>query len=121
LDNAEIDQLLALGRQYVNSDRLVAPRFDNALAVYCRILRAAPGSSEALAGIAAVKARVMEHARAQEASGDLEGAQRQLDKLKLIDAEYQAATGQSPASPGFGHDLGMPIPEPDPSGARDRQ
>ena len=121
LDHAEIDRLLALGRQYVNSDRLVAPRFDNALAVYCRILRADPGSSEALAGIAAVKARVMEHARAQEASGDLEGAQRQLDKLKLIDAEYQAATGQPPASPGFGHDLGMPIPEPDPSGARDRQ
>jgi type II secretory pathway predicted ATPase ExeA len=117
--DAELDRLLALGRQYVESDRLVAPRFDNALTVYGGILRADPWNSAALEGLAAIRERLMSHARAEEARGDLESARRQLSKLKLVDAEYQAATGQSRIAPMFGNDLGMSVPDPNPPGAQE--
>jgi type II secretory pathway predicted ATPase ExeA len=120
LDKAEIDRLLALGQQYVKSDRLVAPRFDNALAIYCRILRADPESSTARAGIATIKARIREHARVEEARGDVESARRQLSKLEMIDAQYQAAIGQPPTPTKDGNALGKPAPEPDPSSTQDR-
>lgn len=118
--DAEVDRLLALGRRYVDSDRLVAPRFDNALTVYGGILRADPWNSAALEGLAAIKERIMAHARAEEARGDSESAHRQLSKLKLIDAEYQAATGQSRSPPMFRNELGIRVPDPNPPAAQER-
>ena len=88
---AEVDMLLAQAGTHVREDRLMAPRFDNALSVYRKILRAHPGNSDALAGIERIKAKLMEFARDAVAQGDLESARSQINKILLIDAEDSSA------------------------------
>ena len=88
---AEITELLARADEHVRADRLMAPRFDNALALYRKVLRAEPHDPEALAGIEKIKDKLMGFARAAVAQGDLEGARSQVNKVLVIDAEDRAA------------------------------
>ena len=94
LDSAEVDRLLSLAQAHYRADRLVAPRFDNALSTYRKVLRADPGNPAALAGIAALKSKLNEYAQAEAARGDLAGARRQLNKIRLIDAQGIAEIGR---------------------------
>jgi hypothetical protein len=89
-----IARLLALAARYVREDRLVSPRFDNALAVYREVLRADPGNRAAIEGLDAIRARLLRHAWAEEARGDLDSARRQLIKIQLIDAGEPVSGGQ---------------------------
>jgi hypothetical protein len=107
LDDAEISRLLAVAEGHFRADRLVAPRFDNALATYRKVLRADPQNSAALAGIAAIKSKVMEYAQAEAARGDLAAARRQLDKIQLIEAQGQAGISQTRSPPSPGDQLGL--------------
>ncbi len=110
LDEAEIGRLLALAERHFRADRLVAPRFDNALATYRQVLRADSENSAALAGIAAIKSKLMGFAQAEEARGDHAGARRQLDKIRLIEPESQAGISQIPSPPSVGDDLYLANP-----------
>ena len=94
LDNPEISRLLALAQEHFKADRLVAPHFDNAFATYRKVLRADPGNPAAMAGIAALKSKLREYAQAEAALGDLAGARRQLDKIRMIEAENIAGIGR---------------------------
>ena len=69
----------------------MAPRFDNALAVYRKILRADPNNEGALAGIEMIKAKLMGFASDAETQGDMESARGQINKVLLIDAEDSKA------------------------------
>lgn len=93
LPAAEINRLLALAEEHFIADRLMAPRFDNAFALYRKVLRADPEHSAALAGIAAIRSKLIEYAHSEAAKGNTASARRQLDKIQIIDAEGQA--GQS--------------------------
>jgi hypothetical protein len=102
LDSAEVSRLLALADAHYRADRLVAPRFDNALATYRKVLRAAPGNPAALAGIAALKSKINQYAQAEAARGDIVGARRQLDKIRLIDIEGLADIGRPQSTGALG-------------------
>ncbi len=88
---AEIRELLARADEHFRADRLMAPRFDNALALYRKVLRAEPHNPVALAGIEKIKDKLMGFARTAVARGDLEGARSQVNKVLVIDAEDGAA------------------------------
>jgi hypothetical protein len=87
LDAVEVERLLALAEAHFRADRLVAPRFDNALAAYRKVLQADPENRAALAGVSAIKSKLNEYARADAERGDLAGARRQLDKVQMIESE----------------------------------
>jgi hypothetical protein len=87
LDAVEVERLLALAEAHFRADRLVAPRFDNALAAYRKVFQADPENRAALAGVDAINAKVIEYARAEAERGDLAGARRQLAKIRMIEAE----------------------------------
>jgi hypothetical protein len=86
--DAEIDSLLAQAKAHFDADRLVAPRFDNALAVYRQILRVSPGNPSALNGVAAVRARLFAYAQAESERGDAVSTRSLLEKIRSIDAEW---------------------------------
>jgi hypothetical protein len=86
-DDAEIGRMLARAQAHFDADRLVAPRFDNALAVYRQILRANPGNPSALHGIAAIRARLLDYARVASDRGDAVGARSYRQKVRAIDDE----------------------------------
>ena len=83
--------MLDLARIHVQADRLMAPRFDNALAVYQKILIAEPGNEDALAGIQTIKSRLMAFARDALARGDRASARGQINKVLRIDPEDSTA------------------------------
>jgi hypothetical protein len=121
LHAAEITRLLALAEEHFDADRLMAPRFDNALAVYRKILRADPENSAALAGIAAIRSKLIEYAHAEAAKGNIASARRQLDKIQIIEAESQAGRseprnpatlGDNPSPPTLGPAPQSPTIEP---------
>ena len=87
LDAVEVERLLALAEAHFRADRLVAPRFDNALAAYRKVFQADPENRAALAGVDAINAKLIEYARAEAERGDLAGARRQLAKIRMIEAE----------------------------------
>jgi len=92
---SEISGLLAEADEHVRADRLVAPRFDNALAVYRKILRINPGNPEALNGLATIKAKLVAYARAEASRGDPVSARRHLKKIQTIDKELGMGGDQS--------------------------
>ena len=97
LDAVEVERLLALAEAHFRADRLVAPRFDNALAAYRKVLQADPENGAALAGVDAIKSKLNEYARAEAERGDLAGARRQLDKVQMIEAEgLDRRSGRTP-------------------------
>ncbi len=89
--STEIAQLLAVADEHIRADRLMAPRFDNALAVYRKVLRADPENEDALAGIERIKAKLMRFAREAVARGDMDTAHNQINKVLVIDTEDRAA------------------------------
>lgn len=84
----EIDSLLAQAKAHFDADRLVAPRFDNALAIYRQILHLSPGYPSALYGVAAVRARLFTYAQAESERGDVVSSRSYLQKIRSIDAEW---------------------------------
>lgn len=86
--DAEIDSLLAQAKAHFDADRLVAPRFDNALVVYRQILRVSPENPSALNGVAAVRARLFAYAQAESERGDSVSTRSLLQKIRSIDAEW---------------------------------
>lgn len=101
-ESHEIAQLLASAEAHVRADRLMAPRFNNALAAYRKVLRADPESAEALAGIERIKAKLLRFAFDAAGRGDMEAARSQLNKVLAIDAEDEVAHA---ALAGFGKDV----------------
>jgi hypothetical protein len=92
-DESETSRLLALAEDHVKADRLMAPRFDNALAVYRKILRANPENQAALDGLASIKEKILSYAKMEAERGDSAGALRQLKKMQWIDKKRTTATG----------------------------
>jgi type II secretory pathway predicted ATPase ExeA len=87
-DDAEVAQMLARAQAHFDADRLMAPRFDNALAVYRQILRANPGNRSALQGIAAIRARLLGYAHVASDRGDAVGARSYRQKVLALDDEW---------------------------------
>lgn len=90
-ESNEIAQLLASAETHVRADRLMAPRFNNALAAYRKVLRADPENAEALAGIETIKAKLLRFAFDAAGRGDAAAARSQLNKVLAIDAEDEVA------------------------------
>ena len=88
---SEIGRLLTLADEHMAADRLVAPRFENALAVYRKILRVDPGNPAALSGLSEIKAKLMSYAQTEADRGDPASARRQLKKIQSIDDELATA------------------------------
>jgi hypothetical protein len=84
LDAHKVRRWLSLAEAHLEADRLVAPRFDNALYAYRKVLRIDPRNPNALAGLQAIRAKVERFAADERARGNVSGAQRQLKKLSLL-------------------------------------
>jgi len=87
----EIAGLLAIAEEHLQADRLVAPRFDNALTVYLAILRLDPENAEAKDGIDRLKAKLLRYASDAEVQGELEAARSYIMKVLAIDWDDEAA------------------------------
>lgn len=107
---SEIGRLLTMADEHVAADRLVAPRFENALAVYQRILRVNPGNPAALSGLTEIKAKLMSYAQAEADRGDPASARRQLKKIQSIDKELGTASNRSYDLTGELDYLGLSVP-----------
>ncbi|MGH3117998.1 MAG: protein kinase domain-containing protein, partial [Gaiellales bacterium] len=81
----EVRGLLASAQTSLQQDSLVSPRGRSALDLYRRILELSPGNSEALAGIAAVRTRLVELAAKARDRGDLEDERELLEQTQLIE------------------------------------
>ncbi|MGH8607041.1 MAG: hypothetical protein ACREX9_06370, partial [Gammaproteobacteria bacterium] len=81
----EVRGLLAAAQTSLQQDSLVGPRGRSALDLYRRILELSPGNSEALAGIAAVRTRLVELAAKARDRGDLEDERELLEQTQLIE------------------------------------
>ena len=84
-------QLLASAEAHFNADRLMAPKFHNALFIYVKILRLDAENADALAGIEKIKAKLMAFAADAQAQNDMETARSQLMKVLIIDPQNVAA------------------------------
>lgn len=111
----EIGRLLTLADEHMRADRLVAPRFENALAVFRKILGLNPGNPEALDGLAAIKAKLMAYAQAEATRGDAASANRQLNKIQSIDKGWGTASHDSYKLTEELDDLGLTVPSVSPS------
>jgi hypothetical protein len=107
---SEIGRLLTLADDHMRADRLLAPRFENALAVYRKILRVNPGNPAALNGLEAIKAKLMAYAQAEADRGDPASARRRLKKIQSIDKEWGTASNRSYELSGELDDLGLSVP-----------
>lgn len=87
----EFARLLALAEAHLSADRLMAPKFNNALFIYQKILRLDAENADALAGIEKIKAKLMAFAADALAQNDLEMARSQLLKVLVIDPQDAAA------------------------------
>jgi len=90
-ESAAIQNWLALAEEHLEADRLMAPRFDNSLALFRRALRVEPENETALAGIDRIKEKLLAFARAAAAEGDLDTARWQISKVLVIEADDEAA------------------------------
>ncbi|MGB5831740.1 MAG: AAA family ATPase [Thiohalocapsa sp.] len=112
VEDAEIDRMLAQAQAHFDADRLVAPRFDNAFAVYRQILRANPGNSSALNGVAAIRSRLLDYARVESDLGDAVNARSHLQKIRAID-EQLGQMGHEVSEPkGDSRDTGLRLSPP---------
>ena len=89
--NREIVRLLTTADMHFNADRLLAPKFNNALFMYQKVLRLSADNPDALAGIERIKAKLLGFASDALAQNDLETARSQLKKILVIDAQDKAA------------------------------
>ena len=87
----ELARLLALAEVHFSADRLMAPKFKNALFVYNKVLRLDAQNADAQAGIKKVKAKLMSFAADAQAQNDLETARNQLMKILVIDPQDEPA------------------------------
>ena len=90
-ESAAIPHWLVLAEEHLKRDRLMAPRFDNALALFRKVLRLEPQNETALAGIDRIKEKLLAFARAAAAEGDLNTARWQINKVLVIEADDEAA------------------------------
>jgi type II secretory pathway predicted ATPase ExeA len=86
--SSEIQLLLASAENHFNADRLVAPRFENALELYRKVLVLDPENSVALAGLAAIRTKLTSFAREEAARGDIASANSQLRKIQLLNKAH---------------------------------
>ncbi len=82
----EVPALLEAAAQHLAADRLLAPRFDNALYLYREVLRIDPENARAHAGVRRIATRLIGHARDAQNRGDLEEAKRALEKVLVVDS-----------------------------------
>ena len=87
----EVVQLLKLAALHFKADRLMAPKYNNALYVYQKILRLDEDNPVAQAGINRIKTKLMRYASDAQAQNDLETARIQLKKILVIDPQDGAA------------------------------
>ncbi|WP_242476788.1 hypothetical protein [Halochromatium glycolicum] len=85
LVSTEVRLLLSMAEAHLEADRLVAPRFNNALYAYRKVLRIDPGNQEVQSGLRAIRAKLRRFAKEERARGNELGAQRQLNKLSLLE------------------------------------
>jgi tetratricopeptide (TPR) repeat protein len=81
----EVRGLLASAQTSLQQDSLVGPRGRSALDLYRRIFELSPGNSEALAGIAAVRTRLVELAAKARDRGGLEQERELLEQAQIIE------------------------------------
>jgi type II secretory pathway predicted ATPase ExeA len=81
----EVRLLLSLAETHRKADRLVAPRFDNALHAYRKVLQIDPGNQEARSGVQSIREKLQRFAEQERARGNVKGAKRQLKKLGLLE------------------------------------
>ena len=81
----EVRGLLASAQTSLQQDSLVGPRGRSALDLYRRIFELSPGNSEALAGIAAVRTRLVELAAKARDRGSLEDERELLEQSQGIE------------------------------------
>ncbi len=87
----EVTRLLKLAASHFKADRLIAPKFANALFIYKKILKLDAENSDAQAGIKRIKAKLLSYASVAQAQNDLEIARNQLNKILVIDPQDDAA------------------------------
>jgi len=91
-----IPQLLHRAEAHFRADRLTAPRFENALSLYRKVLRLDSDNPQALEGIGRIKARLARYAQEAEERGDVTEAQNLLIKILRVDPhDRQAKAGLS--------------------------
>ena len=88
----EVAGLLATAEEHLKADRLIAPRFNNALSVYQKVLRLDQDNAQAKDGINRIKATLLAYASDAEVQGELEAARNQIMKVLAIDRNDEAAT-----------------------------
>ena len=81
----EVRGLLASAQTSLQQDSLVGPRGRSALDLYRRIFELSPGNSKALAGIAAVRTRLVELAAKARDGGSLEDERELLEQAQGIE------------------------------------
>ncbi len=86
----EFAALLVVAEEHVHADRLMAPRFNNAWAIYKKILRIDPNNQDAAAGIKAITTKLIGFANDATSQGDMESARSQIRKAIRIDSEDEA-------------------------------
>ncbi len=87
----EIPTLLTRARKHLEADRLLAPRFDNALYIYREVLRIDPDNADAQQGVNDIKAKLIGHSQSARTRGDPGAARRALEKVLIIDITDQQA------------------------------
>lgn len=87
----EITSLLKRARRHLEADRLLSPRFDNALFLYREVLGIVPDHVAAQQGIEEIKQRLFVHSENARLDADLVSAKSALDKVLLIDSGDQQA------------------------------
>ena len=87
----EIVGLLTMADVHFNADRLMAPKFNNALFLYQKVLELSADNPDALAGIERIKAKLLGYASDALAKNDLETARSQLKKVLVIDPQDKEA------------------------------
>ncbi len=87
----EVVRLLKLAASHFKADRLMAPKYDNALYVYLKILRLDEENPDAQAGIKRIKTKLMSYASVAQTQNDMETARNQLKKILVIDPQDDKA------------------------------
>lgn len=87
----EVARLLKSAEGHLKADRLMAPKFNNALFLYQKILRLDANNAAAQAGITKIKAKLIAFALDAQAQNDLETARSQLKKVLVIDPRDKTA------------------------------
>lgn len=87
----KISTLLQLAEEHLAADRLMSPKFENAMYLYREVLRIDPENGDAKQGVRRVKNKLISHSQSARARGDLIGTRYALDKVLAIDAQDEHA------------------------------